>query len=145
MEVKMNNKPGTNERLMAAIAHGSIVANGLGILVGTLIWLTQKEKSPYAARQGLQAAVYQLLGMIVIVVSWVLWGVFHGLTYIPIIIDERFQTSQPPAIFFISLAAMVVPFLIMFVWGFYGLWAALQTWLGRDFHYALIGKRLASK
>jgi hypothetical protein len=54
----MNVKPIPEERLLAAIAHGSVVANGLGILVGVVIYLTQNEKSPYAARQGIQAAIY---------------------------------------------------------------------------------------
>jgi len=41
----MNTQPNLGERLMAALAHGSIVANGLGILVGLVIWVTQREKS----------------------------------------------------------------------------------------------------
>jgi hypothetical protein len=39
----------SDERLMAAIAHGSVVVTGPGIVVGVLVWLTQKEKSPWAA------------------------------------------------------------------------------------------------
>jgi len=57
----MKLETSSDERLMAAIAHGSVVVTGPGIVVGVLIWLTQKEKSPYAAAQAMQAAVYQLL------------------------------------------------------------------------------------
>ena len=32
-------------RLLAALAHGSIVAQGIGILVGVLVYITQRDKS----------------------------------------------------------------------------------------------------
>jgi hypothetical protein len=30
----------------------------------------------------------------------------------------------------------------MVLWGLYGLWGALQCWRGREFRYAILGKRL---
>jgi uncharacterized Tic20 family protein len=139
-EQQMNSNYSSDERLMAAIAHASVVTAGPGILVGVVIWLTQKEKSAYAAWQGLQAAVYQLLGMIAIVLLWVLWGIFHGFTYIPMFL---INPQQPPAwaiaLFVIGIAAMVIPFLFMVVWGLYGLFGAYQCWRGREFRYILIG------
>ena len=69
---------------MASIAHASVVIFGPGILVGVLIWLTQKEKASFASGQGLQAAVYQLLGTLVVMVLWLLWGIFYALTFIPL-------------------------------------------------------------
>jgi uncharacterized Tic20 family protein len=138
----MNTKPDLEQRLLAALAHGSIVVNGLGILVGVVIWLTQKEKSTYAAGQGLQAAVYQLLGMIVIVSLWVLWGIFYAITFIPIArYPERYKDAPPP-IFWIGLGSMLIPFAVMIVWGAYGLWGAYKAWRGEAFRYALIGKHL---
>lgn len=138
----MDNKPARDERLMAAIAHASVVVSGLGILVGVVIWLTQKEKSAYAARQGMQAAVYQLLGMIAIVTLWVLWGIFYAITFIPMIRNpEQFQDAPPP-IFWIGMASMAIPLAFMVAWGLYGLWGALQCWRGRGFRYALLGKTL---
>lgn len=135
----MNIVRTSEERLMAAIAHASIVTTGPGILVGVVIWLTQKEKSAYASWQGLQAALYQLVGMIIIVALWVLWGIFHGFTYIPMFI----RPQQPPEwaiiLFVIGIVAMVIPFAFMVIWGIYGLYGALQCWLGKDFRYALIG------
>ena len=129
---------------MASIAHASVIVFGPGILIGILIWLTQKEKSSYASYQGLQAAVYQLIGMIVIMAMWLIWGIFYALTWIPIIQDmEKFEDAPPP-IFWIGLASMIVPFLVMFLWAIYGFWGALRTFQGRDFRYAILGKLLQS-
>jgi uncharacterized Tic20 family protein len=138
----MNANLSTEERLMAAISHGSVVMSGPGILVGVLIWLTQKEKSAYASRQGLQAAVYQLLGMAVIIGLWVLWGIFYAITLIPMMQDPARYEDAPPPIFWAGLISMAVPMMLMVLWGLYGLWGALKCWRGDEFRYAILGKRL---
>jgi len=138
----MSTNPSSEERLMAAIAHASVVVFGPGILVGVVIWITQKEKAVYAANQGLQAAVFQLIGMIVTMAMWVLWGIFYALTWIPFVQHPKLLDGPPPPIFWIGMISMVVPLLYMLVWSLYGLWAALQAFHGRDFRYALIGKLL---
>jgi len=129
---------------MAAIAHGSVVVFGPGILIGVLIWLTQKEKSAYASRQGLQAAVYQLLGMIVIMAMWVLWGIFYAISWIPMVQNPEQFEAAPPPIFWIGLASMVIPLLVMLAWALYGLLGALQCLRGRDFSYLLLGNLLSN-
>ncbi|TEU16170.1 MAG: DUF4870 domain-containing protein, partial [Anaerolineales bacterium] len=58
-------KPSTDERVTAALAHGVVIAYGLGAVGAAVIWLLQKEKSRYVAFQALQAAVYQLAGLLV--------------------------------------------------------------------------------
>lgn len=136
----MATQPNLDERLMAAIAHGSIVANGLGILVGVVVWLTQREKSAYAAGQGLQAAVYQLLGMGVSVALWVAWGIFYALTFIPLIQQADQYESAPPPLFWWGMGSMLIPMAVMGLWGLYGLWGAFKTWRGEPFRYALIGR-----
>jgi uncharacterized Tic20 family protein len=142
MEVLMNNIPTTEERLMAAISHGGVIVSGPGVLVGLVIWLTQREKSPYAARQGMQAAVYQLLGFLGIIALWFLWGIFYFLTFIPLIIyPDRYQDAPPP-IFWVGMGSMIIPIAFMVVWALYGLWGALRCLQGRDFNYALLGKYL---
>ena len=83
----MSENPSSEERFMAAISHASVIVFGPGILVGVFIWLTQKEKAAYASNQGLQAAVYQLIGMIVVMGMWVVWGIFYALTWIPFVTD----------------------------------------------------------
>jgi uncharacterized Tic20 family protein len=127
---------------MAALSHAAVIVSGPGILVGIIIWLTQREKSPYASRQGLQAVVYQLLGFLAIIVLWFIWGIFYFLSFIPMILNPNQFQDAPPPIFWVGLGAMVIPLAFMVVWGLYGLWAALMTLQGRDFNYAFIGRLL---
>lgn len=137
------NERTQEERLLAALAHGSLLAGGIGIVAGLLIYVTQKEKSAYAAEQAIQAAVYQAIGMGVIVVVWILWTVLYLLTLIPIIEADQ-AGDEPPLIFWLGLGSMICPFLIMGVWGLYGLYGALRAWTGADFRYALIGRLVAN-
>ena len=138
----MSTNPSSEERLMAAIAHAAVVVFGPGILVGVFIWLTQKEKAAYASKQGLQAAVFQLIGMIVTMVLWVVWGIFYALTWIPFVNNPELLDGPPPPIFWIGMISMVVPLLVMLAWSLYGLWGAVQAFRGQDFRYILIGKLL---
>lgn len=138
----MNGQRNTDERLLAALAHGSIVANGLGIVLGLVIWLGQREKSAYAAGQGLQAAVYQLVGLVVLAGLWVAWGIFYAVSMIPIVRQAEQYSDAPPPLFWVALASTLVPLGMMILWGLYGLWGAWQTWRGKPFRYALLGRWL---
>jgi len=140
----MSSNPSGEERLMAAFAHASVVVFGPGILVGVFIWLTQKGKAAYASKQGMQAAVYQLVGMIVTMALWVVWGIFYALTWIPFVSNPELLDGPPPPIFWIGMISMVIPLLIMLAWSLYGLWGALQSCRGRDFRYLMIGKLVPS-
>ena len=130
----------TENKLLAALAHGSVVTQGIGILVGVMVYITQREKSRPTAFQGLQAAVYQLVNLIIVIVMWMCWGVFYGLSMIPLFIQaEANPDAAPPAIFWISMLTMIVPLIFMALVGLYGLWGAVRTWQGEDFKYPLIG------
>ena len=136
----------TENRLLAALAHGSVVAQGIGILVGVFVYVTQREKSRYAAFQALQAAVFQLVNLIITVGMWLAWGAFYGLSMIPLIEQtESNPDAAPPAIFWISMISMVIPLIYMVIIGVYGLWGALRTWQGKDFRYLLIGDWLEKR
>jgi hypothetical protein len=127
-------------RLLAALAHGSVVAQGIGILVGVLVYTTQRDKPQYAAFQTLQAAVFRLLNLIITIIIWLVWGVFYGLSMIPLIQQaEANPDAAPPAIFWISLVSMVIPLIYMILVGLYGLWGGVRTWQGKDFRYLLVG------
>jgi uncharacterized Tic20 family protein len=138
----MSTIPSSEERLMATISHAAVVVFGPGILVGVFVWLTQKEKATYASKQGLQAAVFQLVGMILTMGMWVLWGIFYALTWIPFVNNPELLDGPPPPIFWIGMISMVVPLLVMLAWSLYGLWGAVQAFRGQDFRYILIGKLL---
>jgi uncharacterized Tic20 family protein len=107
-----------------------------------LIWLLQKEKAPYAAAQAMQAAVYQLVGFVVMIAAWVGWTVLFTLSLIPAMVDPAAFESDPGVLFWLSMLLMLVPLGVMVVWWIYGLWAALRTWQGDDFRYILIGRML---
>ncbi len=136
----IKNEYSQEERLLAGLAHGSIVAGAIGPVAGLLIYLIQKEKSAFVARQALQAALYQLLGLGVMIVAWSCWGSFYALTFIPLITNAEKYQDAPPPIFWVGLGSMVIPFILMGMWGLYGLYGAVRVWLGTDFRYALIGR-----
>ena len=136
-------KKSTETRLLAALSHASVVTQGIGILVGVMVFITQREKSRYAAFQGLQAAVYQILNLILVIGMWVVWGVFYGLSMIPLFMQaEANPDAAPPAIFWIAMTSMVLPLIFMILVGLYGLWGGLRSWQGEDFRYPLIGSWL---
>lgn len=128
-----------DERIMAAISHASIIAGGFGIVAAAVIWLVQREKSSYVRFQALQATVYQFTGMLAILLAWACWGCFYALSFVPMIKDPQGFEDAPPPIFWIGLASMVVPIVIMGLWWLYGLYGGLRTLQGRDFEYLVLG------
>lgn len=138
-----NTNHSPEARLLAALAHASIVIQGIGMLIGVVVYIHQRDKSRYAAFQALQAAIYQLVAMIFVVGTWVVWTVCYTLSFIPMIPAMEASSSEaPPAIFWISMGSMCIPFGIMLVVGLYGIWGALRVWGGHDFRYAGIGRWL---
>ena len=133
------------ERLLATLAHVAVVAGAIAPMAGIVIYLTQKEKSAYAAGQALQAAVYQLLGLLVIIVAWSCWGLFYALSFIPIIANADQYQDAPPPIFWVGLGSMIIPFIAMGLWGLYGLYGGLRAWQGADFRYAVVGRLVAER
>jgi len=129
--------PSQDERTMAALAHASVLLGVLtggigGVVAALVIWLVYKEKSAYVAFQPLQATVFQgaaliltvLLG-VVVAAAWTISGILTA-----IIIGLCLM----PGALILTLALLAVPILMLG----YGLFAALETYQGRDFRYWLI-------
>lgn len=133
------------DRLLAALAHAAIITGMIAPIAGLLIYITQKEKSAYAARQGMQAAIYQLLGLLVMILVWSCWGVFYTISLIPLIANADKYNDAPPPIFWVGLGSMICPFIIMAIWGLYGLWGAVRAWTGADFRYLVIGQMVENR
>jgi uncharacterized Tic20 family protein len=127
------------ERLLAAIAHASVIASGIGIVVGLVVYLTEKEKSVWAAGQALQAVFYQLAGLALLALVWVGWTVFY-LIVIFALVESDMDSEAPPTAFWFSLATMCCPLFISIAWVLYGFYGAIRTWMGNDFRYILIGR-----
>ena len=147
LEVIMNQEDrSTESRLLAALAHGSSIFMGLGILVGVVVYTSQREKSRYAAFQGLQAAVFQLMNLVIIIGMWIIWTVLYVLSLIPLIAQaETNPDAEPSAFFWIMLISMLIPLIYMALASLYGLWGALGTWQGKDFKYPIIGDWLEKR
>ena len=54
-EAKEAGSPTQDERVMAAVAHATIIFSAVGLIGPLIIWGTQREKSPFLAFQALQA------------------------------------------------------------------------------------------
>ncbi|MBN1312694.1 MAG: hypothetical protein JXB30_14860, partial [Anaerolineae bacterium] len=85
----------------------------------------------------LQAAVYQLITLLITIGVWIVWTIFYILSFIPLF--QLPEGDPPPPIFWIGIGSMVIPLAIMLVFGLYGLWGALKTWQSKDFRYVVIG------
>lgn len=145
-----------NEMTMAALAHASVVltfvialgSGGLGCLLGILvpllIWLTYKEKSAYVSFQALQATVFQVVSILMVVIVLAVsialivvgWTVSGALTAILIGL-----CLMPFALLITVVFAVLVLVLPLAQVG-YGLYAAYETYQGRDFRYWLVGEAL---
>jgi uncharacterized Tic20 family protein len=137
-----------DERMNAMLACASIIlgvfSRGmLGILLAFLIWLTQRNKSSFAARQAAQATLYQLLGIVIALVLWLGWAfTFAGSIFVPLLINANNPEPLMPYTMIPALLAIVIPFGVMIAWTIYGLYAAWQVWHGKDFSYPLIGQAI---
>lgn len=134
----------SDERTMAALAHGSILLTLLtggfgGLIVALVIWAVYRDKSRWVANQSLQALIFQIaatlvayiLGLIAvsaIAISSVLIAVIVGLCLFPFAL-------------LLGLVALIFPFAATA----YGLFGALETYNGRDFQYWGIGKLVGER
>jgi len=141
--------PTRDDLTMAALAHASILitfiigvgSGGLGAILGVLIplaiWYSYRDKSVYTANQALHATVYQVacvlavlvlavVGSILVVVGWTVSGalaaVIVGLCLMPFAL----------LVTLLLIAAVLVLPIVQLV---YGLYAAYETYQGRDFRY----------
>ena len=128
------------DRIAAALAHGLIIAQLMGVLAAAVIWLVERDRSKWAAFQALQAAVYQFIVLLVTLASWVVWTVFFTVSLIPIMANPAaYENASPPPLFFASMASMVIPFAITGVLVLYGLVGGFVSLRGHDFRYFILG------
>jgi uncharacterized Tic20 family protein len=134
------------DRWVAAMSHASIVMNVTGAFLPLLVWFTERKRSAFLNFQGLQAALFQLLGILLFFAAYAvyLFGilvVFVGTLVISGSTDSGgFVVLMVVglAVFLLFLAlALLVPLLQIL-----GQWAALQILRGHDYEYPLIGRRL---
>lgn len=133
--------PTSDEKVLAAFAHASVVLSFFGPIAPTLIWVTQRDKSKYVRYHALQAMGYQtflfwgwFIGMFVI-----MFGAVVLLVLLAAVSEEISPASTPLAPFLIQ---PIVFLLIFGLWGLFflgGFIGAFFCMTGRDFKYPLIG------
>ena len=138
-----------DERMMAALAHGSILlglpTNGIGgIAAALVIWLTQRDKSPYVALQALQALVYQVVVLVATMVLFGCWFFFWLFVTIPFAASAPPQAG-PPLGFWMGFGFLVCPLTLVGILVLYGLWGAVRALGGHDFRYLIIGDWLGRR
>jgi len=139
------------ERVLAGLAHGSILlgvfTNGIGgIAAALVVWVTQKDRSAYAAGQALQALVYQIATMVLTWILWACWGcAWMALLLPPLMANPDAYQTAPPAGLWFGLFLMILPLGIMGLTVLYGLWGAVRCLGGHDFNYAVIGRWLENR
>lgn len=140
----MNNTPTTEERVWAVLAHLSAIAFGMGILLPIIGWSEQRRKSKYSSFQCLQALGYQSLGYTVWLLSYLLLIVVF---IIVIVVSSSFSGSNGNNLD--TFMGVWVSIFLLIIFGTLGLYlllpviAAIACALGKDFHYPIMGKRLA--
>lgn len=136
-------QPTKDERLLATLAHASVVANTanlIGLIMVAFIWGTQREKSPFVRFQALQAVIYQSFMLAIGMLLTLIWAGCLGLSLIPVAFRPDLYTTSPPDIFWLVLIGFVVPLGFALVAMLYGLYGALQVYRGKPFTYVLVGR-----
>lgn len=136
--------PTSNDRLLAALAHGSVILSFFGAIVPALIWSFQRRKSNYVAFHALQAAGYQMLMYWVGMAAYL---VFVLIGFLAVLLFSEMIPQQPgnnPA----GPMALVQGFFAFSIYGYlalyfvFGIVGAALCLLDKDFKYPILGKRL---
>lgn len=149
--VNDENNISQDDRVLAGLAHGSILlgalTNGIGgVGAALVIWITQKERSPYAARQALQALIYQVVTFTLTFLLFGCWGILWTvMTLVPLALDANAYNAAPPPTMWVGLSTLACPFALWALTILYGLWGGFQCLRGKDFQYAVIGRWLAAR
>jgi uncharacterized protein DUF4870 len=134
----------SDERILAAVAHGSIILVGWGIIATTVLWITQRQKSAFVAFHALQALLYQLLQTICIAIVIPLAAlIFIGVIAAIALATASRSAGPDPALFILAQFAFIGSIFCGFgLYALLGIVGAVWMLLSRDFYYPLIGRRM---
>ena len=135
----MNTTASSDEKILAALAHGSVFLMFLGPVIPAILWASQRKKSKYVSFHALQAMGYQAFYFWLAMIVWVLVMLLF-VCLIPIFvsfIESSWDPAVAPFLFQIPIFLIVFGFLgLFFILGIAG---AVSCLLGRDFRYPLLG------
>jgi uncharacterized Tic20 family protein len=126
--------PSDDERILAAVSHGSFIF-GFGIIVPLIIWLLQREQSAYVRFQALQAALWQLLLVAI--------GGAIGVCAFPFVCASGAlaDAGNGGPVFCFPCSTCGIGTLTLLAMAL-SLYATVKTFLGHDFRYPLLGNWL---
>ena len=139
--------PTSDEKILAALAHASVILTFFGPVGPAAIWAFQRGKSKYVRFHALQAMGFQAyLFWLWMIGMFLFFFVLFGLL---IVVEFTFADQA-------NKTAMISPFIIqpiffLFIFGSWGIFflggflGALFCMLNRDFRYPIIGSWLKKK
>jgi uncharacterized Tic20 family protein len=137
----MSTSPSTEDRTWAALSHLSSLAFGMGMLLPIIGWSDRRRKSNYASFQMLQALGYQSLGFTIWVLSYLVAVILALAVLLLIPGATSGKQAGVPTVWRIVFSVVIVGFFAVYL--ILPIIAAIACGLGKDFHYPVLGKRLA--
>jgi uncharacterized Tic20 family protein len=135
-------QPSEDDRIIAALAHASIIANVVnlaGMIATALIWSSQRERSEYVRQHALQSLLYQGMVLLILIILMIFWGLCLGLSLLAAVRPDLYRNS-PPNSFWIALLGLMLPLGFGILATLYGLYGAYQVYRGRPFSYPIAGR-----
>jgi len=143
MEASPAPSPASDERLWAALAHGSVILSFFGPLAPVLIWVFQRRKSPYAAFHALQAMGYQMLTFWVGMTAYLLFIIVMIFVMFPVLAAVARGSDSFMEMFAFEGSFVLSLFGFLAIYFLVGIVGAILSLMGRDFKIPLLGTRLA--
>ena len=100
--------PGRDERLAAALSHALVLASSLGAIGAAVIYALSRERNRPVAFQAAQAALYQLLTVVISILAWTCWTGVYLLSLAPMMAHPS-AYPEPPWFFWAGMASMLLP------------------------------------
>ncbi|MGB9754326.1 DUF4870 domain-containing protein [Roseiflexus castenholzii] len=140
-------RPDEDERLTAAMAHASMIANATGLtglVLTVVLWATQRRRSRFVRAHIVQALVYQAGTLLGVVLLMLLWSGCLVLSLLPAALrPDLYRDGTLPDTFWIALFGLIVPIVYGFAATLYALYGAYQVYRGNRFAYPLAGRLVA--
>lgn len=136
----MNNAPTTDEKMMAALVHASVLLSFFGGIIPAILWSSERRKSDYVRFHTLQAMGYQTLFYwfwFIAIFGIVLFSICLMVPITIFIADRSSDSEFVP--FLIQPVIFVGVFSIFGLYFLFGFIGAVFCFLGRDFRYPLLG------
>jgi uncharacterized Tic20 family protein len=138
----MNTTASSDEKMMAALVHGSVLLMFLGPIVPVILWASQRTKSKYVSFHALQTMGYQalLFWLWIAVMILVTIGTIFLIPLSGVLLQSSPDTPFFPFLFQIPIFGAI--FGLMGLSFLTGLAGAVLCLLGRDFRYPFLGRWL---